>query len=266
MVSATAYRHLLAAQLRSQLQYRASFVVDCAGSALFAVIDLLAVAVMFRVTRTLAGFGFTEVFLMAALATFAYAGADLVVGNVDRLRLYVRTGMLDAMLVRPLGTLWQLVTVDLAIRRTGRVVVGTVTIVLAVRLAPVAPTLRNVALLVLTALTGVVIVGGMFVATATVAFWWIEAGEVTATVTGGGRDFASYPLAIYSGLFRRLFGYLLGLSFVAYYPALALLGRPDPLGGPTWLGWLSPLVALASVGAATTMWRLGIRHYRSTGS
>ena len=38
-------------------------------------------------------------------------------------------------------------------------------------------------------------------------------------------------MTVYGRLFRRLFAYGLGFAFVAYYPALALLGRPDPAGG-----------------------------------
>jgi ABC-2 type transport system permease protein len=53
---------------------------------------------------------------------------------------------------------------------------------------------------------------------------------------------------------------------VAYYPALVLLGRPDPLGLPEWVGWCSPLVAVAAAALAGIAWRFGVRHYRSTGS
>ena len=58
----------------------------------------------------------------------------------------------------------------------------------------------------------------------------------------------------------------LGFGFVAYLPALALLGRPDPLGTPAWLHWCSPVTALLAASVAGLLWRTGIRHYRSTGS
>ena len=43
--------------------------------------------------------------------------ADFTVGNIDRLKTYVRTGMMDAVLVRPLGALAQLVLMDLPLRK-----------------------------------------------------------------------------------------------------------------------------------------------------
>jgi ABC-2 type transport system permease protein len=71
---------------------------------------------------------------------------------------------------------------------------------------------------------------------------------------------------VYGALFRRLFAYGLGFAFVAYYPALALLGRHDPLGAPAALGYGCPLIAAAAAVLAGLVWRSGVRHYRSTGS
>ncbi len=97
-------------------------------------------------------------------------------------------------------------------------------------------------------LAGAVFFGSIFVASASLAFWWVESGEVGNAFTYGGRDFTAYPMSVYGGWFRALFAYGLGFGFVAYHPALALLGRADPLGLPAWVGWASPLVALVAAG------------------
>ena len=262
----TAYRRLVGAQVRSQAQYRASFVTDVIGSLLFGVIDVASVIVVFRVTPTLGGFTFPEVFLMTALAGCAFALGDLAVGNVERLRVYVRSGLFDALLVRPLSSLTQLAAMDVATRRVGRVAFGVVLVVVATAKASVPLTAARLALLVVTPVAGALIFGAIFVATATVAFWWIESGEIANGLTYGGLNFTQYPITIYGTLFRRLFAYSVGFAFVAYYPALVLLDRADPLGAPAMLGYFSPIVAVAAVIAAGLMWRTGVRHYRSTGS
>jgi ABC-2 type transport system permease protein len=256
----------VAAQVRSQAQYRGSFAVDLVGSVLFGVLDVATVVVMFRVTPTLGGFAFADVFLMSALATCAFAVADLLVGNVERLNVYVRSGLLDAVLVRPLGALTQLAVMDVAARRLGRVVFGVAIVGVAVAHADLPPTPARLALLAVTPIAGAVIFSAIFVATAAVAFWWIESGEIANGLTYGGLNFTQYPITIYGALFRRLFAYGVGFAFVAYYPALALLDRPDPLGGPAVLGYAAPLVALAAAVGAAVLWRTGVRHYRSTGS
>jgi ABC-2 type transport system permease protein len=218
------------------------------------------------VTPTLGGFGFAEVFLMAALASCAFATADLAVGNVERLRQYVRSGLFDALLVRPLSSLAQLMAMDVATRRVGRVAFGVGVLILAVANGPVELTPLRLALLTVTPIAGAVIFGAVFVATATVAFWWIESGEIANGLTYGGLNFTQYPITIYGALFRRLFAYAIGFAFVAYYPTLVLVDRPDPLGAPAFLGYAAPVIAVVAAVAAGLVWRTGVRHYRSTGS
>jgi ABC-2 type transport system permease protein len=261
-----AYVRLVAAQVRGQTQYRASFLMDLVSSGVLTLIDVAIVFVMFSVRGELGGFGGRELLLMVGLSSLGFSMADCAVGNVERLQFYVRTGRFDAVLVRPLSSLAQLVAMDFAPRRIGRVVQGLVIYVAALLAAPVDWSPGAAVLVVLAPLAGALFFGSVFVATATVAFWWVESGEIAAAFTYGGREFTSYPATVFGGFFRRLFAYGLGFAFVAYLPALALLGRPDPLGVPGWLQWCSPLVALIAAAIATWCWRSGIRHYRSTGS
>jgi viologen exporter family transport system permease protein len=260
------YRRLVGAQVRGHAAYRASFAFDLAANAVVPVIDLIAVVALFQVTRTLGQFTTVEVVVMFGFAASAFALADLVVGNIERVRFYVRQGWLDAVLVRPLSALGQLLAMDFSIRRVARLAVGLTVLGLAVARADVQWSAGRIALLVAGPVFGAVFFGAVFVATATVAFWWVDSGEFANAFTYGGRDFTSYPITVYSEFFRRVFAYSLGFAFVAYYPTLALLGRPDPLGLPSWVGWLSPLVCVVAAVVAALLWRVGIRHYRSTGS
>jgi len=257
---------MLAAQARAQRSYRASFTVEVIGATVFTGLDLLTVLVIFRVTRTLGGFAFPSVFLMSTTSGLSFAAADLVVGNVEKLRLGIRTGQLDVLFIRPLGILRQLVATDFELRRIGRVIEGLVAVGIACALAHVAWSVPVALLLVLTVVSGTVFFGALFVAGATVTFWWIDSGEFANGFTYGGRDFTTYPVNVYGTFFRRLFAFGLGFAAVAYYPVLTLLHLPDPLGLPTWTGWLSPVVAAVAAAAATAAWRAGVRHYRSTGS
>jgi ABC-2 type transport system permease protein len=141
-----------------------------------------------------------------------------------------------------------------------------VSVVASANWAGVAWTGPRLAMALLAPICGALLFGSIFVGAATVAFWWIDSGEVANSVTYGGRDFCSYPIPIYEGVFRRVFAYGFGFAFTGYYPALVLLGRPDPLRAPDWLGWCAPAVGAAAVVAAAAAWRGGIRHYRSTGS
>lgn len=260
------YRELLVAQVRSQTQYRLSFALDLAFSTVLTSLDLVTVWVLFAVNDSLGGFGGRDVLLMVGISSVAFPIADLAVGNTEKLRVYVRSGLFDAVLLRPLSSLGQLATMDFAPRRVGRVLQGMVIYVLAVTIAPVQWSPAVAVLAVVAPVAGAVFFGAIFVAGATVAFWWIDSGEIANAFTYGGKDVTSYPATVFGGLFRRVFTYGLGFAFIAYLPALAMLGRSDPLGTPDWLRWCSPLTALIVATVAGLFWRTGVRHYRSTGS
>jgi ABC-2 type transport system permease protein len=261
-----AYAALLGGQWRSMMAYRASFVVEMITNIGGTALDVIAVLVIFRATPTMAGFTLTEAILMVSLSSCAFNLADFVVGNIDRLTTYVRTGMMDTVLLRPLSALAQLVFMDLPLRKALRVALAVVVLVVALRLNDIDWTPARVTLALLVPVAGAVFFAAIFVLSASLAFWWVDSGQLGNAFTYGGRDFTSYPVPVYAGWFRAVFAYGLGFGFVAYQPALALLGRTDPLGLPGWTGYVSSLVALAAAGVAALVWRSGIRHYRSTGS
>lgn len=263
---ADAYRHLFAAQVRSQTQYRLSFAFDLVLNAAITVIDVLVLLAVFRVTPQLAGFGVGPVLLMTGLAQLAFQLADVAVGNLERVPQYLRTGLLDAVLLRPLPVFGQLIVLDFSLRRAGRVAQGLATYGVALGLAGIDWTPARALLALVAPLAGAVCYASIFTAGAATMFWLVDGGEVVNAVTYGGRDFASYPTAMYGAWFGRLFGFALGLASVAYLPALALLGRADPLGTPAWSHWCAPAVALVWALAAAAVWRVGIRHYQGTGS
>jgi ABC-2 type transport system permease protein len=260
------YLRLFASQTRGQAQYRTSFWLDLVGSMLIGLMDLSAVVVLFRAGGRVAGFTTAEALLVAAVATSGFALADLVVGNMDTVRQLVRTGRMDAVLLRPLGAFGQLVAMDFQPRRAGRLAVALVLLPLAASWAGVHWTPARLAVVLLAVLGGGLLFGAIFTGTGTVAFWWIDSGEFGNSFTYGGRDFAAYPMGVYGSVFRRIFAYGFGLGFVGYYPALLLVGREDPLGAPDWFGWLAPAVGVAGCCVAALLWRAGIRRYRSTGS
>jgi len=261
-----AYRALLGGKFRSMAAYRTSFAIELLSNLGGTVLDVTTVFVLFRATATMGGFTLAEAVLMTGLTAAAFVLADLTVGNIDDLKTYVRSGTLDTVLLRPLGVLPQLVCMDLPVRKLLRVVFGLTLYAVALRVNDLPWTPGRVLLAVLAPLAGAVFFGAIFVLSASLAFWWVESGQVGNGFTYGGRDFASYPITVYGSWFRDLFAYTLGFGFVAYQPTLALLGRVDPLGLPGWAGYVAPLVCLPATLVAAVVWRSGVRQYRSTGS
>lgn len=97
-------------------------------------------------------------------------------------------------------------------------------------------------------------------------FWVVEGREFANAFTYGGSYLASFPFSVFAPLLRRLFTFVVPAAFVAYLPVLALLGREDPAGLPSWLSWCGPVAAVLAATAAGLCWRAGVRHYVGAGS
>jgi ABC-2 type transport system permease protein len=258
---AAAYLTLARSRVAAQVSYRTSFAFDLAAQGLLGAIEFVEVYVVFHQVDALGGFSYAEVALLYGIANCAFGLADAAVGHIERLPFYVRTGQLDAFLLRPLGTLGQVVTSDFSLRRLGRVATGLAVLVVAVEHAHTEWTPARAVLIVVTPLAGAVVFCALFVATAAVSFWFVEGTEFANAFTYGGEYLASFPMTVLQTAVRRFFTFVVPIAFVAYLPTLALLGRPDPNGLPGWLSWSAPLVALVASALAALLWRAGVRHY-----
>lgn len=260
------YRRLVAARVRAQLEYRASFTLVMIGSGVVTFLDFVELVVIFRLIPAMAGWSLHEVAFLYAITSFAFAFVDLVIGHLDRLPQMIRTGAFDAILVRPLGSLLQVVSTDVAMRRLGKAIQGVAVFAFALSGVDVDWTAGRVLMVPVMVASAAVIFGGIWVAGSTISFWVVDSIEAVNTVTYGGNYMTQHPLGIYPSWLRRSLAFVVPLAFVNYFPSLFVLGKEDPLGFPGWVRFLSPAVAVACLIVARAAWRNAVRHYRSTGS
>jgi ABC-2 type transport system permease protein len=260
------YWVLLESRWRSQVTYRQSFVMDLLGSAAVSLLEFAEVYVIFTNVDVLGELDFAAAALLFALASISFSLADLLFGHIDSLPTYLREGTLDALLLRPLPILAQLVTSDISLRRLGRTGFGVAILAIAVPLNDIDWTPARLVLMVVAPLTGAAIFAALFVCAAAIQFWLVEGSEFANAFTYGGAYAAQYPTSIFSLPMRVLFTFVVPAAFTAYLPVLILLDLPGPAGLPQQLGWCTPLAAAGSWAVALTGWRAGLRHYTGTGS
>jgi ABC-2 type transport system permease protein len=263
--AAAVYVRLVSARVRSQLQYRTSFALDVVGVFLVSFLDFAAILIIFQNVSALGGWRVEEVALLYGISGLAFALTDMVVGDLDLLMRQIRDGSFDLLLIRPRGTLLQVVTSEFQIRRVGRIVQAIAVLAYALARLDVHWTAGRILMLPLTVVSSAVIFGAVWVAATCVVFWSVEGRETANAFTYGGQFFVQYPINIYESWLRRLFAFVIPLAFVAYFPVLYVLDRPDPLGAPRWLGLCAPAVAVGASVVAGFVWRFAVRHYRSAG-
>lgn len=259
------YLHLSSAQIRSQLQYRASFALDLVATFLISFLDFIAVLIIFHNVPRLGSWDVHEVAFLYGSSAVTFALAELFVGHSEVLGQHLRTGTFDILLARPRGTLFQMISSDLPLRRLGRATQGAVVFVYALLGAHIAWSPGRLALAVSMLPTGIVLFASMWILAMCLMFWTTEGSEFTNAFTYGGQFLTQYPIDLYSQWLRRFLGYLVPTAFVSYFPALYILDKDDPLGLPRLLQFSAPLVALLAAAVAAAAWRFAVRHYRSAG-
>jgi ABC-2 type transport system permease protein len=252
--------------VRVSWTYRTSFVVMTVGSFVITAVDFVAIVVMFSNIDRMGGFGLAQIAFLYGATSLSLGICDLVVGNVERIGRLVRLGSFDAMMVRPVGVFAQVCANEFALRRLGRVVQATLIFVWSLTLVDVDWDLARIAMLVSMVACGTLIFLAFFVLGASFQFVSSDASEVANAFTYGGNTMTQYPLTIYPGDLVKGLTFVVPLAFVNWYPALFVLGLPDPFDLPSGLRFASPVAAAVVCALAAVAWRSGLRRYRSTGS
>ena len=92
--------------------------------------------------------------------------------------------------------------------------------------------------------------------------FWIQNSFYILDFVTKFKDYAKYPVTIFSAFFRFIFTFIMPIAFIAYYPSLVIL-RPDNV--PV-LSWLSPLFGLVFFFLSYKFWMYGATKYSGTGS
>ena len=92
--------------------------------------------------------------------------------------------------------------------------------------------------------------------------FWIQNSFYVLDLAFRFKDYAKYPITIFSSVFRFIFTFIVPIAFIAYYPSLVIL-RPDEV---PMLSWLSPIIGVAFFFVSYKIWMHGAMKYNGTGS
>lgn len=261
-----AYRRLVGVRLRSDMQYRTSFALSFIVAFLLTGLDFVVILLLFRTVDSLASWTLPEIAVLYGIAGMAFSIADLVVGATGTLSERIRSGTFDQLLIRPIGPLWQMSADEFYLRRFGRLAQTATILIIGLSRVDVDWTIAKIGVVVFAIPTGAVIFGAVFVAASTVSFWFVSANEAASAFTYGGQTIAQYPMDVFAGWLRRFALFVVPVAAVAYLPALFVLDVPNVMNLPTVIQLGGPVIALVAALLARQLWRIALRHHRSTGT
>lgn len=265
MSTVAAFLWAVAARVREQRGYAASFVLSIVGTFLLGFLDLLVIVALFGQVASLAGWTASQVLLLYGISSVAYAVADFILGGLDSLPQVVRDGTFNTLLLRPGSVLLHVATQDFALRRVGRLVQASLVLaVIAASNPQVAHPIAWAYLLIVIAGASIII-GSLWVAASCLVLVTVDGGEFVNPFTSGVAFASQYPTPLFGDILGRLL-VVIPVAWIAYLPLTVLLGKTDELGIPIELRLGSPAVAIICALAARAAWSRMLRYYSGAGS
>lgn len=255
------YWNFLLQRFKILAEYRVNFIIGASSTIVLQISSLLTIWVVMSQIPSLNGWSFPQVLLIYGMITLSKSINHMFADNLWTIgQQYIRTGIFDRFLVRPIDPLFHLLADRFCHDGIGNFLVGLFLVVFSIQRLGLTLTPASLIYLVVAVISGGFIFIALNLLTGTSAFWLMDAIPVMRVVFDN-HLFAQYPLNIYPKAIGILLTWFIPYGFASFYPSAHLMGLE--IG---WLAWLAPLVAAILLLIAYQVWKFGLRHYASTGS
>lgn len=248
-------------EIKSQMQYKVSFLLTALGQFLTAFTMFFGIKFLFERIDGVDDFTYGQVLLCFSVIMMSFSMGELAGGGLAAFPGMLRQGGLDRILVRPRSVIGQIVVPNMDLSRIGLLAQAAVVLCIAIPASGVSWTWRKILVLGMMTVCGSVMFFCLFLIIAAFAFFTLQPLDCLNILTYGMRQFGKYPFSVYGKTVLRLLTFVVPLALVQYYPLLYLLDRESSL-----LYGLAPLLSLLFLIPACTLYRVGRRNYQSTGS
>ncbi|MEG0767794.1 MAG: ABC-2 family transporter protein [Clostridia bacterium] len=257
------YFQLAWVSIRAQMQYRINFLLLVIGNFCSSCIEFLGVWAFFHRFGQLGSWTLPEVGVFYGIVNIAFALSEMFARGFDIFQNHVRNGDFDRVLLRPRAASLQVLGGECQIMRIGRLLQGVMILLWSCAHLSLAWDVTHWFLLLEAVSGGALLFTGIAMMQATSCFWTVQSLEIWNTMTYGGVYATQYPMDIYRGFLRKFFTGVVPLAAINYWPCAYLLGRSYV---PVVVSFLSPLLGVVFLLLGLACWRVGVRHYCSTGS
>ncbi|AIG24892.1 ABC transporter permease [Brevibacillus laterosporus] len=258
------YGRLLRASIRSRMQYKWNFIISNVMIGLLLVVDFLGITVLLWKFTDIQGWTLYELGLIFGFASISEALFRMFASEIHEFEKYILQGEFDQVLIRPISPLVLLLSRNIDIGRLGQL--GQGMLVCGYSFFQLMRHGQDITGILMW--MPIIIIGGALICfslsliVATFSFWMGRISDLQVFLFYAPMNASKYPISLYTGWLKTLFFTLMPIAFVNYTALSYLLDK----GGSWILLLVSPLVALAFLGAAISFWNFGIRHYHSTGN
>lgn len=249
--------------LKSEMQYKTSFILLAIAQFFVPFLTFIAIFLLFQRFSSIGGWTLYEVALCYAVIHVAFALSGSLARGFDTFASIIINGDFDRILVRPRGTILQIMGSRLDFYRVGRLAQSIIVLIYALVNLDIVWNLYKIITLMLMMISGTAIFTGVYMLGATLCFWTVEGLEIVNLFSDGGREISQYPLSIYNEWIRKFFTFVIPFATVNYLPLMYILNKA-PSENPFYM--LIPLAGMLFIIPCILIWNFGVSRYKSTGS
>ena len=245
-----------------RMAYKTDFIVSIVTTLVATGFGILLVYLFFSKAPEIAGWTYDEILFLYGFGLIPLALFNAVSVNLYYFgQLYIVEGKFDRVLLRPVHSLFQVMTEQFRLEALSDAAVGAGIMVYAASRLGLDIDWASAVLVLIAALAGLIVYLGVFLALTCVGFW-VEDRVGLIPPVYNMLALGRYPLDIYNPLIKFLLSWVVPFAFAGFYPAANLLGRERY---EVYM-FLLPLVAAVSLTFAVWLWNKGVQNYSSTGS
>lgn len=255
------YFLIVSQYLKARMQYEADFWISSIGMVLQNAMGYFTLWVLFRTIPQLAGWRYDELVFLYAFSLLSISPLQVVFDNIWNLRTHVQEGTFIRYYFKPINTMFYYMSEMVNIKGITQLVFAIVLLVASSASLGVPWDIPTALAFLGLLVSASFIMTGLLIIAASSAFWIVNSFSVMSFFFRM-KDYARYPVTIFTGFFRILFTFVLPIGFVAFFPSQAIL-RPSEA---SWEIWLTPAFGAGIFALACLVWNRGTRAYSGTGS
>lgn len=249
--------------IKSRLEYKKDAVVGIISFVISNTIAVLSIYFVIRNIPSLNGWSMYELGFLYGFSMLPKAIDHLLTDSLWYVGFwYVKSGVMDRFLIRPVNVLFQVIAEIVQPEAFGEIIVGVVLLVVCGRKITVTWTGLNLLLLVIAMLCGAVVFTSIKLITCSVAFWTKRSGQLMSMVYNTS-DFSRYPLKIYHPVIQKIMTFIVPFGLVITMPIGCILKGEYPAVGILFCILLVTVVLFIF---SYMVWCMGLKNYESSGS
>lgn len=243
------------------MSYRADFIISTIGMIFTNIAGFVSFWILFKNFSSIDGWGYYEILFLYGFSLISLTPVQCLFDNNWSLRNYVYSGDFIKYCFRPINLFFYYQSEVFDVKGLGQLAFGVGTLAYSWIKLGLGFSLLMLLKVIVFLITASLVMIALQNAAAATCFWIVNSFYIL-DLTLKFKDYAKYPVTIFSPVFRFIFTFLMPIAFIAYYPSLVIL-RPDvvPL-----LSWLSPIFGIVFFFLSYKLWMFGAMKYSGTGS